>query len=60
MDDEFVNNCIGPVKERFSQLEAQVIDISHNVNLLMPVLRNKLGIFKENGGTNAKDQSGER
>ena len=42
---------------RFSWLKEQVVDINRNVNLLMAALRNKLWIFREEGGSNAKDKS---
>ena len=42
---------------RFSQLEKEVVDIYHNVDLLMVALRNKLGIFREDGGLDANEKS---
>lgn len=55
MVDESVNEPRDPTKVRFSQLEQQVTDINRNVNLLMAALRNKLGIFGEDGSSNAED-----
>ena len=57
MGDESINEPRDPAEVRFSQLEEQVADINYNVNLLMEALRNKLGIFGEEGGSNAKDKS---
>ena len=57
MYDEFVNEPCDLVEVRFSRLEEQVTDINHNVNLPMAAPRNKLGIFGEDGGSNAKDKS---
>ena len=57
MAKEFVNNPCDPAEERFSRLEQQVIDINHIVKLLMEALRNNIGIFGEDGGSNAEDKS---
>eukprot|EP00253_Pinus_taeda_P034565 PITA_34565 len=57
MGDEFVNEPCDPAELRFSQLKEQVADINRNVNLLMAALSNKLGIFGEEGGSNAEDKS---
>lgn len=53
MGDESVNEPHDPTEVRFSRFEQQVVDINHNVNLLMAALRNNLGIFGEYGGSNA-------
>lgn len=45
------------VEEIFSRSEQQVTDINHNVNLLMAALRNKFGIFEEDGNSNAEEKS---
>ncbi len=37
-------------------LEQQVVDINHNVNLFMAGLNSKMGIFGEDGGSNAEDK----
>ena len=39
------------------RLEQQVVDINNNVNLLMAALSNKMGIFGEDGGSNAEEKS---
>jgi len=57
MVDESMNNPPNPTKERFSQEEAQVVDIKHNVNLLVVALTNHLKLFEENGGCNIKVRS---
>lgn len=57
MGDESVNEPCDPTELRFSRLEEQVADINCNVNIFMAALRNKLGIFGEEGGSNAKEKS---
>lgn len=46
---ESVNDPRDLAEERFSWLEAQVVDISHNMNFLMLTQRHKLNIFGEDG-----------
>jgi hypothetical protein len=46
MVDEYSNNPWDESEERFSKLEAQVIDISCNMAILMEALENKFGPFK--------------
>lgn len=41
-------------------MEALVVDIIHNMNLLISTLRNKLDIFEEDGGFNVEDRLKER
>jgi len=57
MVDEFVNNSRDPIEEKFLGLEAQVLDIKCNVNLLMVILNNNLGLFIEYGCSNTEVQS---
>lgn len=54
MANKSMNNPRDPVQERFSHLEAQVVYVSHNVNLLMSALTNKLGILGKFGGYNVE------
>lgn len=55
MVDESLNEPHDPTEVRFLQLEQQVIDINHNVNLLIEALRNNLAIFREDGSLNVED-----
>jgi len=55
--NESLNNPRNPVEEGFLWLEQKVLDINHNLNLLIETLKNKLGIFIEYGGFNAEDKS---
>ena len=55
MANESVNEPCDHVEMRFSQLKQQVVDIKHNVNLLMAALSNKMGIFGD-GGLNVDDK----
>jgi len=57
MCDESVSEPRHPAEVRISSLEEQVIDINQNAILLMAALRNKLGIFGEEWGLNAKVKS---
>jgi hypothetical protein len=58
MADESVhNNPRDPTEERFEWLEAQVVDISHNMNLLMVALARKLRPFGDDGGSNSENRS---
>lgn len=54
MVNEVVNNPHDPTKDRFARLEAQVVDINHNVRLLMVDLTNKVDLFRVYGGYSAK------
>jgi hypothetical protein len=48
MAEEFVpNNSRDPAKEIFERLEAQVIDINRNMNLLMETVASKFRSFRE-------------
>jgi hypothetical protein len=54
MADEFVhNNPRDLVEERFERLEAQFVNINHNMNLLMKTLARKLGLFGDDGDSNS-------
>ena len=54
MADEYVHkNPRDPTEERFERLKSHVIDINHNMNLLMVALPSKLGIFGDDGGSNS-------
>jgi hypothetical protein len=55
MVDEYNNNPWDELEEIFSKLEAQVIDISCNMAILMVALENKFGPFKEFGSSNLED-----
>lgn len=57
MGDESINEPHDPTNVRFSQLEQQVMNINHNVNLLFITVSNKLGIFGEEGGLNVEEKS---
>lgn len=57
MGDKTVNEPRDPAEVSFSQLEQIVVDINHNVNLLMLNLSSKLEIFGEEVGLNAEDKS---
>jgi hypothetical protein len=48
------------VEEIFARLEEQVIDISHNMALLMVALENKFRPFGEVGGSNSEVGSNEK
>jgi hypothetical protein len=55
MGDESVhNNSRDPIEERFERLEAQVVDINCNMNLLMAALASKLLPFRDDGGSNSE------
>jgi hypothetical protein len=55
MVDEFVhNNPQDAAKERFLRLEEQVVDISHNMAILMEAPTNKFRPFQEVGGSNSE------
>jgi hypothetical protein len=57
MMNEYVhNNLRDPAEEIFERLEAQVFDISRNMNVLMAFLETKLGPFKDDGGSNLKNK----
>jgi hypothetical protein len=52
--EEFVhNNPRDSTEEIFERLEAWIIDINHNMNLLMVALKSKLRLFKDDGGSNS-------
>jgi hypothetical protein len=58
MEDKSVhNNPQDPTKVRIERLGAQVVDISRNMNLLMEALENKLGPFRDDGGSNLENIS---
>ena len=57
MVDESVNEPCDPVEVKFWQLEQHFTNVNQNVNLLMAALRNKLGIFGEDGGLNVEEKS---
>jgi hypothetical protein len=53
MEDEYVhNNPRDPAEERFEWLEAQVVDISRNMNLLLVALASNLRLLGDDGGSN--------
>jgi hypothetical protein len=57
MTDEFVhNNPQDPAKQIFEQLEVQVVDITHNMNLLMASLARNLKLFGCDGGSSSKNR----
>jgi hypothetical protein len=61
MADESVhNNPQYLAEERFARLEDQVVDISHNMSLLIMALANKFGLFREVGGLNLEIGSDEK
>jgi len=53
MTNEFINNLHAPINERFVWIKAQAIDVNHNVDFIMVLLTNKLGLYGEDGGSNA-------
>jgi hypothetical protein len=53
-DESSHNNPRDEVEETFSKMEEQVIDISHNMPLLMVALGNMFGHFWEVGVSNSK------
>lgn len=57
MAEESINEPQDPAEVRFLQFKKQVVDINHNVNLLITTLRNKLEIFGEDGGSNVEEKS---
>jgi hypothetical protein len=58
MADEFVHNNPQDLPEEiFESLEAHVVDINRNMNLLMEALENKLESLEEVGGSNSKIRS---
>jgi len=57
MVDESMNKPHDLAKERFLWLEQQVTYLNNNVNILMAALSNKLGIFKEDVGSNVEEKS---
>ena len=55
MVDEYNNrNPWDEIKDIFLKMEGKVTDISHNMSILMLVLENKFGLFKEFGGSNSE------
>lgn len=56
MTNDSMNSPHDPIEERFVRLEVQVVDVHPNVGLLMTTSTNKLGLFGEGGGSNAKVQ----
>jgi len=59
MENEYVhNNPQDPIDERFERLEAQVTDISCNMNLLMVAIARNIGPFKDDGGSNSNIRLG--
>jgi hypothetical protein len=57
------NNTRDPIEEIFERLEAQVIDINYNMNLLTEALAGNLKPFRDDRSSNSKikseDKSGE-
>jgi hypothetical protein len=51
------NDPRDPAEEIFERLEAQVIDISRNMNLLMAALASKREPFGDDGGSNSEIKS---
>lgn len=49
IDESVYDNHQNMVDERFSWLEAQVVDINNNVSLLMKALNNNIRLFGEYG-----------
>jgi hypothetical protein len=54
VDESVHNNPRDPAEERFERLEAQVVNISHNMNLLMAALARNLEPFGDDGGSNSE------
>jgi hypothetical protein len=53
MADESVhNNPRDLAEKRFEGIEAQVVDIDRNMNLLMAALVRKIRLFGDDGGSN--------
>jgi len=46
-----------PIEESFALMEAQVLHIKHNMNLLMEAMTYKLKLFKEYGVCNVEGRS---
>jgi hypothetical protein len=57
VDESIHNNPVDPIEEIFVRLEDQVIDISHNMALLMASIANLLKLFGEFGGSNLETKS---
>jgi hypothetical protein len=54
MDDKSVhNNPRYPTEEIFVRMEEQVVDISHNMSLLMATLERNVRPYGEVGGSNS-------
>jgi hypothetical protein len=51
------NNPQDPIEEIFERLEVQVTDIGHNMKLLMEYPTDKVGIFRDDGGSNLEIRS---
>jgi len=56
MADEYVNKPCDPAEVRFTRFEQQVTDINRNVSLLVAAFNKKMGIFGEDGDSNAEDK----
>jgi hypothetical protein len=52
VDESVHKNLRDPPKEIFARMEEKVLDISHNIPLLMVAPTSKLRIFKEVGDSN--------
>jgi len=57
VDEYFHNNPWDLAEESFESLEAQIVDINHNMNLLMAALASKLESFGYYGGSNLEIES---
>jgi hypothetical protein len=53
-DESNCNNPLDETEEIFSKLEEQVVDVSHNMTLLVVALENKFGLLGDVGGFNSE------
>jgi predicted neutral ceramidase superfamily lipid hydrolase len=60
VDDSIHKNTQDTSEESFLRIEEKVVDISHNMSLLMVVITNNFGPFREVGGSNLKYVSYEK
>ena len=57
MANKSINEPCDPTEVRFLRLKQQAADINYYVNLLIVALRNKLGIYGEDWGSNVEVRS---
>ena len=53
MEDEYVQGATNESEQRFSKLEIQVTDISHNMSILMAARESKFKPFGDFGVSNS-------